>query len=102
MERAGAEERVRSLSDKIRRADLLYYTHDRPEIADDTYDKLRRELGNLESQHPDLLFPDSPSLKAGVKVNNTFALKQKLTGNYVGSTKELGQKVGFAEKWQSH
>jgi DNA ligase (NAD+) len=49
----------------IRRHDRLYYVEARPEIPDEEYDALMRELMEIESEHPDLLTPDSPSQRVG-------------------------------------
>jgi DNA ligase (NAD+) len=42
-----------------------YYVLDDPEIADDAYDALLDELRTLESEHPELLSPDSPTQRVG-------------------------------------
>jgi DNA ligase (NAD+) len=43
----------------------LYYVDDDPEISDAEYDRLERELRELETKHPELVAPDSPSLRVG-------------------------------------
>jgi len=50
-----------------------YYTLDAPEIPDAEYDRLFRELQALESAHPELLTPDSPTRRVGGKVLDAFA-----------------------------
>jgi DNA ligase (NAD+) len=50
-----------------------YYTLDAPEIPDAEYDRLFRELQALESAHPELLTPDSPTQRVGGKVLDAFA-----------------------------
>jgi DNA ligase (NAD+) len=42
-----------------------YYVHDDPEIGDDEYDALLSELRELESEHPELRTPDSPTQRVG-------------------------------------
>lgn len=42
-----------------------YYVLDAPEISDVEYDRLLRELQELEAQHPDLATPDSPTQRVG-------------------------------------
>ena len=54
-----------ALRDEIRRHDYLYYVKDRPEISDSQYDRLFRELLELEQAHPELVTPDSPSQRVG-------------------------------------
>lgn len=57
--------RVDWLRQQIRIHDRAYYERDAPIVADADYDLLVRELAALESAHPDLLTPDSPTV-AGV------------------------------------
>ncbi|MEO8586579.1 MAG: NAD-dependent DNA ligase LigA [Acidobacteriota bacterium] len=57
--------RAAELREKIAHHARLYYTEDRPEISDAEYDALLRELIQLESAHPDLVTPDSPTQRVG-------------------------------------
>ncbi|MEY4705596.1 MAG: ligase [Nitrospirota bacterium] len=57
--------RLTALRNKIRRHDNLYYAKDRPEISDAEYDRLFRELIDLERVHPELVTPDSPTQRVG-------------------------------------
>lgn len=50
---------------EIRRHDYLYYVKDRPEISDGEYDRLFRELSDLEAAHPGLVTNDSPTQRVG-------------------------------------
>jgi DNA ligase (NAD+) len=54
-----------ALRNEIRRHDHLYYVKDCPEISDSQYDRLFRELVELEQAHPELVTPDSPSQRVG-------------------------------------
>ncbi len=65
MDREKAKRRHSELSDLLHRHNHLYYVLDRPEISDAEYDRLFRELLELESSLPDLVTPDSPSLRVG-------------------------------------
>jgi DNA ligase (NAD+) len=65
MNRRDAQARIDALRKEIRRHDHLYYAKDRPEISDAEYDKLFRELSDLETAHPDLVTPDSPTQRIG-------------------------------------
>lgn len=57
--------RIESLRNEIRRHDYLYYVKDRPVISDTEYDRLFRELQELEATHPELITPDSPTQRVG-------------------------------------
>lgn len=58
-------ERVEQLRQQIERANVAYYVQDAPEISDAEYDRLFRELQDLERQHADLATPDSPTQRVG-------------------------------------
>jgi DNA ligase (NAD+) len=53
--------RLEALRAEIRHHDLLYYAEAAPEISDAEYDRLLRELIDLEAAHPELVTPDSPT-----------------------------------------
>lgn len=63
--RSSPQDRIDWLRQEIRRHDYLYYVKDRPEISDGEYDRLFRELTELESAHPDLVTGDSPTQRVG-------------------------------------
>lgn len=65
MPHSNTKERIAALRREIRRHDHLYYTKDRPEISDVEYDRLFRELVDLEAAHPDLVTGDSPTQRVG-------------------------------------
>ncbi len=67
------ESRILELRASIKRANDLYYLSDAPEISDAEYDSLMFELKKLESEHPDLVMPDSPTQKVGTVLGATFA-----------------------------
>ena len=58
-------ERIAILREGIAWHDRLYYVDDDPEISDQEYDALYRELVDLEAAHPELVTPDSPTQVVG-------------------------------------
>jgi len=62
---SSVQDRIERLREKIERHNYLYYVLDNPEISDAEYDVLMRELLHLESQHPELITPDSPTQRVG-------------------------------------
>lgn len=58
-------ERVEKLQKTIERHRHLYHTYDKPEISDEAYDALVRELEKLESQYPEFRMGDSPTQRVG-------------------------------------
>jgi DNA ligase (NAD+) len=59
------EPRIRELRKLLEYHNRLYYTQATPEISDAEYDKLYRELEDLEKQHPEFHDPNSPTLRVG-------------------------------------
>ena len=57
--------RVEALREAIETHDRNYYVLDQPSISDAEYDALYRELQALESEHPSLVTPDSPTQRVG-------------------------------------
>jgi DNA ligase (NAD+) len=62
---ASAAERVQSLREELDRHNYQYYVLDAPTIPDAEYDALFAELQALETRHPELLTPDSPTQRVG-------------------------------------
>src|SRR6202040_1939674 len=56
---------VQELRDKLRHHEYLYYVLDQPEISDAGYDRLMKRLEELEAAHPELVTPDSPTVRVG-------------------------------------
>ena len=64
--------RMDDLVRQIAHHDHCYYVLDQPEISDAEYDRMFRELQALESDHPELRRPDSPTLRVGGKALDKF------------------------------
>jgi DNA ligase (NAD+) len=67
------EKRVAELRQLIDHHNNLYYTQAEPEISDADYDKLFRELEELENKHPHLADPNSPTQRVGSKPLEGFS-----------------------------
>src|SRR6476619_3496508 len=72
MNRTEAEKNMAQLREEIRKHDRLYYQDAAPVISDREYDRLYKELVDLETQFPDLLTPDSPTQRVGGKPLQAF------------------------------
>ncbi len=62
-----AQQRAQTLRAQIAQHDHAYYVLDAPSVPDAEYDRLFRELQTLESAHPELCTPDSPTQRVGGK-----------------------------------
>ncbi len=56
---------IAELREKIRHHEYLYYVADDPEISDAAFDRLMNRLKELEAAHPQLVTPDSPTIRVG-------------------------------------
>jgi DNA ligase (NAD+) len=72
MNKAKTEKRIEELRAELRRHEHLYYVMDAPEISDAEFDALMKELKKLETDHPELVTPDSPSQRVGGKPAEGF------------------------------
>src|SRR2546428_12287 len=72
MTRAAAARRIVELREQIHHHDHLYYVEARPEIADTEYDRLMRELRELEGRFPDLITGDSPTQRVSGAPTDVF------------------------------
>lgn len=68
-----AEARAAQLREQIEHHNFRYYVLDDPEIADAEYDGLLQELKSLESQHPELASPQSPTQRVGAAPVSSLA-----------------------------
>jgi DNA ligase (NAD+) len=66
------ETRVKELRQKIKDANYNYYVLNNPTISDAEYDRLMRELQDLEEMHPELKTPDSPTQRVGAEPLDEF------------------------------
>ncbi len=68
-----ARERHATLATEVSEHQYRYHVLDSPTVGDGEYDRLMRELEELESQYPALRTPDSPSLRVGAAYSTDFA-----------------------------
>ncbi|MDP1595329.1 MAG: NAD-dependent DNA ligase LigA [Methylotenera sp.] len=69
---SNAKQRVLELSKLIAQYDYEYYALDAPSVPDSEYDKIYRELQALETLHPSLITPDSPTQRVSGSAMNAF------------------------------
>ena len=66
------KERIKQLTDQLNEANHLYYVLDNPTMPDFEYDRLLRELENLEAEFPQFALPDSPTRRVGGEALSKF------------------------------
>ena len=71
--------KIRRLREEIERHNYQYYALDEPLISDAQYDRLFRELQELETRHPELVTVDSPTQRVGTQPLPSFATARHRT-----------------------
>ena len=66
------ESKIYQLRDSLHKHNYLYYMLDRPEISDLEFDKMLKDLEELEKKYPDYKDPNSPTQRIGSSLNNDF------------------------------
>lgn len=72
MKGGGIAARAAELRRLLERASHAYYILDKPDISDAEYDRLFRDLQELEAKHPELRTPDSPTHRVGAEPATAF------------------------------
>lgn len=74
-----AQSRIKELVLKLNYHNDCYYVYDSPEITDEEYDALKKELQELEDKYPNLKLPNSPTNQVGALAQSTFGkVKHKI------------------------
>jgi DNA ligase (NAD+) len=70
---ATVKKEISELREKLRHHEYLYYVLDEPEISDAAYDRLMNRLKELEAAHPELITPDSLTVRVGGAPRDGFS-----------------------------
>ena len=73
MEKNKPQQRIDVLRKEINAHNYSYYVLDNPEIPDSEYDRLLRELSEIENQYSELITPDSPTQRVGATPLDSFS-----------------------------
>lgn len=68
----GIKEKIEALRESINRQNYLYYVENNPSISDSEYDRLLKELEELEREHPEYDSANSPTKRVGSDIQNEF------------------------------
>lgn len=79
---AAVVQRIDELRRMLVDANHEYYVLDAPTMSDAEYDKLLRELKQLEEAHPELITPDSPTQRVGAEPSSQFVKVEHLAPMY--------------------
>ena len=95
------KQRVQELRQLLQKASYAYYVLDNPTMEDAVYDKLYRELQDLETQHPELVTPDSPTQRVGEKPATQFSsVRHNIPLYSLENAFNLEELAKWQERWQ--
>jgi DNA ligase (NAD+) len=98
-ELAKTRKRIDALRAEINEHNFRYYVLDAPVVSDAQYDKLLRELQQLEQQHPDLITPDSPTQRVGAAPAREFGkVRHRLPMTSMDNAFELDEARDWDER----
>ena len=97
------QQRVQELRQLVQSASYAYYVLDNPIMEDAVYDKLYRELQDLETQHPELVTPDSPTQRVGEKPASQFSsVRHNIPLYSLENAFNIEEFTKWQERWQRY
>ena len=100
-ELARSRARAAELRQALARANHLYYDLDAPELSDAEYDRLFRELSDLEAAHPELLTPDSPTQRVGSSTADAVIATGGVPGGPLGEVEHRVPMLSLANAFDA-
>ncbi len=97
------KQRVQELRQLLQKASYAYYVLDNPIMEDAVYDKLYRELQDLETQHPELVTPESPTQRVGEKPATKFpSVRHNIPLYSLENAFNIEEFTKWQERWQRY
>jgi DNA ligase (NAD+) len=98
-----ARRRVEELREQVEYHARRYYVLDDPEIGDDDYDALFRELQRLEEEHPELASPDSPTQRVGSEpVSELRKVRHELPMLSLANARSAEELLAWVQRMRTH
>jgi DNA ligase (NAD+) len=96
-------QRVQELRQLLQKASYAYYVLDNPVMEDAVYDKLYRELQDLEAQYPELVTPDSLTQRVGEKPASQFSsVRHNIPLYSLENAFNIEEFAKWQERWQRY
>ncbi|WP_017300916.1 NAD-dependent DNA ligase LigA [Nodosilinea nodulosa] len=93
--------RVQTLRSQLQAASYAYYVLDAPDLPDEVYDRLYRELQDLEAAHPELVTPDSPTQRVGERPAAQFtSVRHNIPLYSLENAFDLAEFRAWEERWR--
>jgi DNA ligase (NAD+) len=95
------KQRVQQLRQQVQEASYAYYVLDNPIMEDAVYDRLYRELQELETQYPELISPDSPTQRVGERPASQFSsVRHNIPLYSLENAFNIDEFAKWQERWQ--
>lgn len=92
-------ERIDQLREELHLHNYKYYVENAPVISDQEFDRLMRELQDLEARHPEYYDPNSPSVRVGSDINKNFVqVEHRYPMLSLGNTYSQAEVTEFYER----
>ena len=89
------------LREQLQKAGYAYYVLDRPIMEDGVYDRLYRQLQDLEAEYPELITPDSPTQRVGDKPATKFtSVEHNIPLYSLENAFDLAELAKWETRWQ--
>ncbi|MGA1357920.1 MAG: NAD-dependent DNA ligase LigA, partial [Prochlorothrix sp.] len=96
-------DRIRELCRLLQDASYAYYALDNPTLEDSVYDRLYRELQDLEQAHPHLISPDSPTQRVGERpVAGFTSVKHEIALYSLENAFNAAEVQAWDDRWRRH
>ncbi|HEY9874820.1 MAG TPA: hypothetical protein V6D12_15385, partial [Candidatus Obscuribacterales bacterium] len=97
------KQRVEQLRQQLQEASYAYYVLDNPIMEDAVYDRLYRELQDLETQYPELIAPDSPTQRVGERPASQFSsVRHNIPLYSLENAFNIEEFAKWQERWQRY
>ncbi len=98
---AEIQQQIQQLRQQLQQASYAYYVLDAPIMADEVYDRLYRQLQELESDYPELITAESPTQRVGEKpANQFFSVKHNIPLYSLENAFNFEEFAKWQERWQ--
>ncbi|NET00136.1 MAG: NAD-dependent DNA ligase LigA [Sphaerospermopsis sp. SIO1G1] len=98
-----SSKRVAELKQLLQKAGYAYYVLDAPIMEDTVYDRLYRELQELETQYPELVTPDSPTQRVGERPATHFtSIRHNIPLYSLENAFNVEELQTWNQRWQRH
>ena len=98
---AKIQQQIQQLRQQLQEASYAYYVLDAPIMPDEVYDRLYRQLQELESDYPELIIAESPTQRVGEQpATQFFSVKHNIPLYSLENAFNFEEFAKWQERWQ--